>query len=75
MALRIKKKDLIVNIMNNQFTTIHNIYEVNSKLKPEETKINKGGNEEREEGREGARQVGRKGGREEGSAVNQISFY
>ena len=38
--------------MNNQFTTIHNIYEVNSKLKPEETKINKGGNEEREEGRE-----------------------
>ena len=49
--------------MNNQFTTIYNIYEVNSKLKPKETKINKGGKEERKEGRKGARQVGRKGGR------------
>jgi len=61
--------------MNNQFTTIYNTYEVNSKLKHKETKINKGGKEERKERRKGARQVG---GREEGgikSAVNQISFY
>ena len=49
--------------MNNQFTIIYNIYEVNSKLKPKETKINKGGKEERKEGRKGARQVGRKRGR------------
>ena len=49
--------------MNNQFTTIYNTYEVNSKLKPKETKINKGGKEERKERRKGARQVGREGGR------------
>ena len=60
--------------MNNQFTTIYNTYEVNSKLKPKETKINKGGKEERKERRKGARQVGREGGGIK-SAVNQISFY
>ena len=77
MTLKIKKKDLIVNIINNQFTTIYNIYEINSKLRPKETKINKGGKGEERKGRKGARQVG-EGGREGGgikSSVNQISFY
>ena len=50
--------------MNNQFTTIY-IYEVNSKLRPKETKINKGGKEERKE-KEG-REQGREGGKEEES--------